>query len=88
MVGKADVSIDYNPLPLTDFEDITSKPKTRARRSLDQYNHPTSPGEVKVFKEANPVDSKVNTWEINLRIEGKDKPTKSDIVLVIVHQLL
>lgn len=44
---------------------------------------PTEPGEVKLFKVATPVEGMVNTWDVTLRIEGRDKPTTSDIVLVI-----
>lgn len=46
-------------------------------------NHPENPGDVMVYKEATPVDGMVNTWDITLRIEGKDTKETSDIVLVI-----
>lgn len=46
-------------------------------------DHPENPGDVKVFKTATPVAGAVNTWDITLRIEGKNKPTTSDVVLVI-----
>lgn len=45
--------------------------------------HPTKPGEVKVFKYAEPVEGMVNTWDVTLRIEGKDAKKTSDVVLVI-----
>ncbi|MEW6918830.1 VWA domain-containing protein [Trueperella pyogenes] len=45
--------------------------------------HPTKPGEVKVFKYAEPVEGMVNTWDVTLRIEGKDTKKTSDVVLVI-----
>ncbi|VEI13008.1 VWA domain-containing protein [Trueperella bialowiezensis] len=53
----------------------------RAFRSA--YAHPTQPGEVKVFKKAEPVPGMVNMWDVTLRVEGKDKKRTSDIVLVI-----
>lgn len=46
-------------------------------------NHPAEPGDVMLFKQADEVSGMVNTWDITLRIEAKDKPTTSDIVLVI-----
>ena len=46
-------------------------------------DHPTVPGEVMLFKEVKPVEGKVNTAEVTLRLEGKNKPTTNDIVLVI-----
>ena len=36
-----------------------------------------------LFKQAKPVTGMVNTWDITLRIEGKDKPITSDIILVM-----
>ncbi len=48
-----------------------------------ETDHPTQPGEVMLFKEAKPVPGMVNTWDITLRIEGKDSPKTSDVVLVI-----
>lgn len=53
-------------------------------RSRDAANHPTQPGEVKLFKNATPVDGMLNTWDVTLRVEAKDKqPETSDVVLVI-----
>ncbi len=46
-------------------------------------DHPTEPGEVMLFKQAVPVEGMVNVWDITLRIEGRDKPVTSDIILVI-----
>ncbi|MDI9518793.1 MAG: hypothetical protein QM266_05635 [Bacillota bacterium] len=46
-------------------------------------DHPTQPGEVMLFKQAEQVPGTVNLWKVTLRIEGKDKPKKSDIILVI-----
>lgn len=73
--------IDYNVFPVTEFG---SAPKIapRAMRAANT-DHPTEPGEVKVFKDATPVEGMLNTWDVTLRIEGKDKPTTSDVVLVI-----
>ncbi|NLZ56647.1 MAG: Cna B-type domain-containing protein, partial [Clostridiaceae bacterium] len=44
---------------------------------------PVDPGDVMLFKEATPVDGMVNTWDVTLRIEGKDNPVSSDVILVI-----
>lgn len=53
-------------------------------RSRDAANHPTQPGEVKLFKDATAVDGMLNTWDVTLRVEAKDKrPETSDVVLVI-----
>ena len=41
------------------------------------------PGQVKITKVATPVVGKVNTWDVTLRIVGRDKRVTSDIVLVI-----
>ena len=41
------------------------------------------PGQVKITKVAVPVAGKVNTWDVTLRIVGRDKRVTSDIVLVI-----
>ncbi|SPT75407.1 Mg-chelatase subunit ChlD [Arcanobacterium haemolyticum] len=47
-------------------------------------DHPKAPGEVMLFKEAKPVDGMLNTWDVTLRVEAKDKqPETADIVLVI-----
>lgn len=46
-------------------------------------DHPQSPGEVMLFKTATPVPGMVNTWDVTLRVEGKDSRKTSDIVLVI-----
>ncbi|MDO5708403.1 MAG: VWA domain-containing protein, partial [Andreesenia angusta] len=44
---------------------------------------PVEPGEVKLSKTATPVEDKVNTWDIKLRILAKDDPKTSDIILVM-----
>lgn len=75
--------IDYDVYPETPF---TTKKTTRRLVSpltTNDYDHPTSPGQVEVFKDASPVEGLVNTWDITLRIEGMDTETTSDIVLVI-----
>ena len=43
------------------------------------------PGEVRTYKTATPVDGKVNTWDIVLRVETipAEEPKTADIVLVI-----
>ena len=46
-------------------------------------DHPKKEGEVLLFKEAKPVEGKVNTWDLTLRIESKDAKTNTSIVLVI-----
>lgn len=46
-------------------------------------DHPTKTGEVMLFKEATPVPGMVNTWNIRLRVEGKDKDTPVYTVLVL-----
>ncbi|MDO5033763.1 MAG: VWA domain-containing protein [Actinomycetaceae bacterium] len=46
-------------------------------------DHPSTEGEVMLFKEATHVDGTLNTWDVTLRVEGKDAMTKSDVVLVI-----
>lgn len=50
--------------------------------STEEAQHPTEPGEVMVFKEAKPVPGKVNTWQITLRVEAKDKPVNSDTLII------
>lgn len=80
--------INYNSYPETPF---LSAPLSRSSKSGTKANnppiigtdHPTTPGGVMLFKEAEPVAGMVNTWDITLRIEGKDKPVTSDIILVI-----
>ena len=46
-------------------------------------DHPTTPGEVMLFKQATPVAGMVNTWDVTVRIEAKDSSSTSDIVLVL-----
>ncbi|NMA18345.1 MAG: Cna B-type domain-containing protein, partial [Clostridiaceae bacterium] len=82
--------INYSSYPETPFLSApnslsrSSKSGTRANNPpIIGTDHPTQPGEVMLFKEAKPVAGMVNTWDITLRIEGKDKPVTSDIILVI-----
>ncbi len=46
-------------------------------------DHPQTPGEVMLFKQAEPVPGKINTWDITLRVEAMDEKKTSDIVLVL-----
>ncbi len=53
------------------------------RAHADVMASPQNPGEVALSKTATPVAGKVNTWDVTLRVEGKDRNTTTDIVLVI-----
>ncbi len=87
----ADGTIDENVMPAVDFN--TSKTRVRRMATLAAattasdprigVDHPTQPGEVMLYKTATPVEGMVNTWDITLRVEGKDTKRTSDIVLVI-----
>ncbi len=46
-------------------------------------DHPTTPGEVMLFKAVTPVPGMVNVWEVTLRMEALDVAEPTDIVLVI-----
>ena len=46
-------------------------------------DHPANPGEIMLFKEAKPVEGKVNTWRITVRVEAKETQKSNDIVLVL-----
>lgn len=81
-----DGAIETDVLPETDF----GISKRRVRRSLASLPNgisnadlPTAPGEVKISKTATPVEGLVNTWDITLRVIGKDTKKTSDIVLVL-----
>ncbi len=65
--------IKYDIYPEMPFEN------TRVKRDLDGL----APGEVKTYKTAEPVPGKVNTWDVTVRVEGRDTEKTSDIVLVI-----
>ncbi|RVU53971.1 Cna B-type domain-containing protein, partial [Anaerosphaera multitolerans] len=60
--------------------DIYPETSYRTKRSLDGG---LELGEVTMTKDAEPVEGKVNMWDITLRIEGRDDETSSDIVLVV-----
>ncbi|QQK08205.1 Cna B-type domain-containing protein [Miniphocaeibacter halophilus] len=60
--------------------DIFPETAYRTKRSLDSD---LELGQVRMTKDAKPVEGKVNMWDITLRIEGRDDETSSDIVLVI-----
>lgn len=59
----------------------------RSKRSVENpiigIDHPTEEGQVMLFKEVKPVDGKLNTFDVTLRIEAKDSEQTNDIVLVI-----
>ena len=57
------------------------KYKQPIKRTTEE--HPVNPGDVKLFKYTTPIEGKVNTWKVTLRIEGKDFRKTSDIILVI-----
>lgn len=92
--AKPSGKIDYNIYPETDFP-INSDQPVRTNLSRDASaaetpstgiigeHHPQNPGDVMLFKEAKAVPGKVNTWDVTLRIEGKDTTKTSDVVLVI-----
>lgn len=79
--------IDYNVYPATDFASNMKPRAVRMARSVEDpvigEDHPQDPGDVLLFKQAKPVDGMLNTWDVTLRVEGKDIPSTSDVVLVI-----
>lgn len=78
--------IDYNVSPETSlfkFDDYLIPSPRVSSDPIIGVNHPVNPGDVMLFKEAKAVQGKVNTWEITVRIEGRNKPITSDIVLVV-----
>ncbi|HHW94305.1 MAG TPA: Cna B-type domain-containing protein, partial [Clostridiaceae bacterium] len=75
--------IRYDIYPATPFAFSSPMRSSRAGSKANGSPHPTEPGEVMLFKQATPVDGMVNVWDITLRIEGKDKPVTSDIILVM-----
>ncbi len=93
----AQVAIEENILPETDFGNplaIIPRMFSRYKSALARegttssgpvigVDHPENPGDVMLFKSAEPVAGMVNTWDVTLRIEGKDDSKTSDIVLVI-----
>ncbi|NLY21588.1 MAG: Cna B-type domain-containing protein [Tissierellia bacterium] len=50
---------------------------------MSKYSGELEPGEVKMTKTATPVEGMVNTWDIEIRVEGQNISSSSDIVLLI-----
>lgn len=83
---QADGTIDENVYPEVDFGSSVSPSRLLGMRLMalpTASTHPTEPGQVVLSKTATPVDGMVNTWDVTVRVEGKDSTKKSDIVLVI-----
>lgn len=84
---QADGTIDENVYPEVDFGSSPSPSRLLSMRLMAlptaEPGHPTQPGEVKLSKKATPVAGMVNTWDVTVRVEGKDTTKTSDIVLVI-----
>lgn len=77
-----------NPTPLTMFEagslgSATVGMKTDQKMTLQAED--LQPGEVRTSKTAKPVPGMVNTWDVTVRVEGRDNNIvqKTDIVLVL-----
>lgn len=83
---QADGTIDENVYPEVDFGSSVSPSRLLGMRLMalpTASTHPTQPGQVVLSKTATPVDGMVNTWDVSVRVEGKDTTKTSDIVLVI-----
>lgn len=83
---QADGTIDENVYPEVDFGSSVSPSRLLGMRLMalpKASTHPTEPGQVVLSKTATPVDGMVNTWDVSVRVEGKDTTKTSDIVLVI-----
>ncbi len=84
---QADGTIDENVYPEVDFGSSVSPSRLLGMRLMAlptaASGHPTEPGQVVLSKTATPVDGMVNTWDVSVRVEGKDTTKTSDIVLVI-----
>ena len=84
---EGDGTIDENVYPEVDFGSSVSPSRLLGMRLMAlptaASGHPTQPGEVKLSKTATPVSGMVNTWDVTVRVEGKDTTKTSDIVLVI-----
>lgn len=76
-----------NPTPITRFaQGSLGAALTSQSGSLKQNSTSAlEPGEVRTSKTATPVAGKVNTWDITVRVEGRDNNVveTTDIVLVI-----
>ncbi|KUH58939.1 hypothetical protein AUL39_00920 [Tractidigestivibacter scatoligenes] len=84
---EGDGTIDESVYPEVDFGSSPSPSRLLSMRLMAlptaDSGHPTQPGEVKLSKTATAVDGMVNTWDVTVRVEGKDTTKTSDIVLVI-----
>lgn len=83
---QADGTIDESVYPEVDFGSSVSPSRLLGMRLMalpTASTHPTQPGQVVLSKTATPVDGMVNTWDVTVRVEGKDTTKTSDIVLVI-----
>lgn len=83
---QADGTIDENVYPEVDFGTSVSSSRLLSMRLMAlpaASTHPTQPGQVVLSKTATPVDGMVNTWDVTVRVEGKDTAKTSDVVLVI-----
>ena len=84
---EGDGTIDENVYPEVDFGSSPSPSRLLSMRLMalptTDSDHPTQPGQVKLSKTATAVDGMVNTWDVTVRVEGKDTTKTSDIVLVI-----
>lgn len=83
---EGDGTIDENVYPEVDFGSSVSPSRLLGMRLMalpTASTHPTEPGQVVLSKTATPVDGMVNTWDVSVRVEGKDTTKTSDIVLVI-----
>lgn len=85
--GTGDGVIDENVYPEVDFGSSASLSHLLGVRLMAlpaaTSAHPTQPGQVVLSKTADPVDGMVNTWDVTVRVEGKDATKRSDVVLVI-----
>ncbi|GAA0369194.1 hypothetical protein GCM10008932_21070 [Alkalibacterium iburiense] len=78
-----------NPTPITHFAPgslgAAKTPQKNTRALMIQQTTDLQPGEVRTNKTASPVDGMVNTWDIIVRIEGRDaqEVETTDVVLVI-----
>ncbi|SET09216.1 Mg-chelatase subunit ChlD [Olsenella sp. KH3B4] len=83
---QADGTIDESVYPEVDFGSSVSPSRLLGMRLMalpTASTHPTEPGQVVLSKTATPVDGMVNTWDVSVRVEGKDTTKTSDVVLVI-----
>ncbi|WP_312649610.1 SpaA isopeptide-forming pilin-related protein [Proteiniclasticum sp.] len=78
-------TVSYSGVPGTQiYTPVISRSFAPMMQTLSgTFTSPVNPGDVTIGKTAVPVEGLVNTWEITLRIEGKDTQKTSDIVLVI-----